>query len=70
MRMLILGLILVVGMGGLAAGQSTPARQRMVTYGPSTKVVADELRYDADRHTTYARGAVRIVSESSTIHSR
>ena len=39
----------------------------MIVYGPSTKVAAGDLRYDPDRRTTFARGGVRIESESSTI---
>ena len=53
-------------MGGFVAGQAVRT-QKSVTYGPSTSILADELRYDDGQRTTYARGSVRIVSESSTM---
>ena len=59
-------LIAVLVMGGFVAGQTVPI-QKSVTYGPSTTILANELRYDAGQHTTYARGSVRIVAESSTM---
>jgi lipopolysaccharide assembly outer membrane protein LptD (OstA) len=62
-------LIVCVAVVGLtsAAGQSTPTRQTRIVYGPSTEVTARDLTYDEAARTTYARGQVRIVSESSTI---
>jgi len=60
-------LIVCVAVVGLtsAAGQSTP--QTRIVYGPSTEVTARDITYDEATHTTYARGQVRIVAESSTI---
>ena len=59
--------VAVVAAGGFVAGQSSTAPPTSVTYSPSTRIVANELRYDEGRRTTFARGAVRIVSESSTM---
>ena len=66
LKQLTLVLIAVLVMGGFVAGQ-TFRTQKSVTYGPSTRILADELRYDDGQHTTYARGSVRILSESSTM---
>jgi len=66
LKQLTLVLIAVFVMGGFVAGQ-TVQTQRSVTYGPDTRIMANELRYDEGQHTAYARGSVRIVSESSTI---
>ena len=62
-------LIVCVAVVGLtsAAGQSTSNRQTRIVYGPSTEVTARGITYDEATRTTYARGHVRIVSESSTI---
>jgi lipopolysaccharide assembly outer membrane protein LptD (OstA) len=66
LKQLTLVLIAVLVTGGLVAGQTVQV-QKSVTYGPSTRILANELRYDDAQHTTYARGSVRIVSESSTM---
>ena len=66
LKQLTLVLIAVLVMGGFVAGQ-TVQTQKSVTYGPATTILANELRYDEGQHTTYARGSVRIVSESSTL---
>jgi lipopolysaccharide assembly outer membrane protein LptD (OstA) len=68
--MRIFGLAVAVAMvaaGGFVAGQSAPPTMKWMAYGPDTRIAAKELRYDESRHTVFARGAVRIVSESSTI---
>ena len=67
--MRILGLALVVAVvaaGGFVSGQSSQAPQKSIAYGPDTRIVANELRYDEAQRTVFARGAVRIVSDSST----
>jgi len=68
MKALVFG-VFVVGLAGLAAGQSrsSPEHYTGIVYAPSTEVEASDIRYDEATHTTYARGPVRIVSESSTI---
>jgi lipopolysaccharide assembly outer membrane protein LptD (OstA) len=68
--MRILGLALAVAVlagGGFVAGQSAPHTMKWIAYGPDTRIAATELRYDESQRTVFARGAVRIVSESSTI---
>jgi lipopolysaccharide assembly outer membrane protein LptD (OstA) len=71
MKTLILGVagvcVAVVGLASYAAGQSTPTHLTSIVYGPSTKITANDITYDEARHTTFARGHVRIVSETSTI---
>ena len=68
MKILSLALaVAVIGAGGFVAGQSSPKQQTFVAYGPDTRITATELRYDESRRTVFARGAVRIVSESSTM---
>jgi lipopolysaccharide assembly outer membrane protein LptD (OstA) len=65
-----LGLALVVAVvaaGGFVAGQSSAPQPKSIAYGPDTRIVANELRYDEAEKTVFARGAVRIVSESSTM---
>ncbi len=44
-----------------------PAHLTSVTYAPDTKITASDITYDEAQRTTYARGNVRIESESSTI---
>jgi lipopolysaccharide assembly outer membrane protein LptD (OstA) len=66
MKPIFLLLVAVVVTGGFAVGQTIPA-QNTVVYSPSTTVVADELSHDESKRITYARGAVRIVSESLTM---
>ena len=67
MRTLGLALVVaVVAARGFVAGQSVPTPKSIV-YGPDTRIFANELRYDEGQKTTFARGAVRIVSESSTM---
>src|SRR4051812_40428882 len=41
------------------------AAQTRVVYSPGTDITANNLRYDEKRRTTYARGDVRIVIDSS-----
>jgi lipopolysaccharide assembly outer membrane protein LptD (OstA) len=67
MKLLMLCGAVIVGLVGFAAAQSAPSPKTRVVYGPSTEITASDIRYDAATRTTYARGAVRIVSESSTI---
>ena len=68
MRTLVVALGIVgIAAGSFVAGQSAPQRTTWITYGPDTRIVAHELRYDEAQRTTFARGAVRIVSESSTM---
>ena len=67
MKVLILGLVVAVGAGAFVAGQTTPSALTRVVYGPDTDVRADKITHDEETRTTYARGAVRIVTESSTI---
>jgi hypothetical protein len=68
MRTLGLALVMaLVAAGGFVAGQSSPAQPKFLVYGPDTRIIANELRHDESRRTTFARGGVRIVSESSTM---
>ena len=66
MKVMLLGFIGAVSMSGFAAGHSSPDLRRIV-YGPGTEITANELRYAEGERTTFARGAVRLVSESSTV---
>ncbi len=68
MKAFVLGVV-VVGLAGFAAAQSrsSPEHYTGIVYAPSTQVNATDIRYDEATHTTYARGHVRIVAESSTI---
>jgi len=68
MKAFILGVV-VIGLAALAAGQSRSSSEHYtrIVYAPSTELNANDIRYDEATHTTYARGHVRIVSESSTI---
>jgi lipopolysaccharide export system protein LptA len=61
--------VAVVELVAVVAGQSrsTRTRSRRLVYAPATDVSANDIRHDEATHTTYARGQVRIVSESSTI---
>jgi len=59
-------LVAVIAGGGFLAAQSSSAPQKWIEYGPSTRIIANSLRYDEEQRTVFARGAVRIVSESST----
>ena len=59
--------VAVIAAGGFVAGQSVPRQTTSITYGPDTRIIANELRYDEGQHTTFARGAVRIMSESNTM---
>ena len=52
---------------GQSPNETSPESLTSVTYGPGTRIIADEIRYDENQRTAYARGDVRIVSESSTI---
>jgi lipopolysaccharide assembly outer membrane protein LptD (OstA) len=67
MKLLLVGLIVVVVTGGIAARQSTPVALKHIVYGPNTRINADTIRYNEGQKTAYARGSVRIVSESTTI---
>ena len=62
----LIALVAVIGLGSLSAGQSRPVL-REITYAPDTHITANEITYDETTHTTFAKGQVRIVSESSTI---
>ena len=66
MKTLILCLA-VVGMTSCAPEQVASTHRTRVTYAPSTRITASDITYDEAQRTTYARGQVRIVSESSTI---
>ena len=57
----------VVGVTSCAAEQGTSTHLTGVAYAPSTKITASDITYDEAQRTTYARGHVRIVSDSSTI---
>jgi hypothetical protein len=57
------GAILVAGSVGFS--QTPPTRT--IAYSPNTEITARELHYDDSQKTTFARGGVRVVSESSTI---
>ena len=68
MRTLVVALGIVgIAAGAFVAGQSAPKATKWVAYGPDTRISAGELRYDEDQRTMFARGGVRIVSESSTM---
>ena len=56
----------VVGVTSCAE-QGTSTHLTGVAYAPSTKITASDITYDEAQRTTYARGHVRIVSDSSTI---
>jgi len=62
----LLVLVAVIGLGNLSAGQTGPVL-RDITYAPNTHIMANAITYDEASHTTFARGHVRIASESSTI---
>jgi lipopolysaccharide assembly outer membrane protein LptD (OstA) len=66
MKFRILVVLGIVATASFAAGMQ-PTAQKTVTYAPSTRITANELRYDEGQRTTYARGAVRVVTESSTV---
>jgi lipopolysaccharide assembly outer membrane protein LptD (OstA) len=61
--------LVLIAFGGVALGQGAGPSKPLtrIIYGPKTEINAKELRYEAEERTVYARGAVRIVSESSTI---
>ena len=59
--------VAVITAGAFVAGQSAPQKTTFIAYGPDTKIAATELRYDESQRTVFARGGVRIVSESSTM---
>ena len=59
--------VAVVGVTTYAAGQATPTHWTKINYAPSTEITANDITYDETQRTTYARGNVRIVSDSSTI---
>jgi len=60
-----------VSLGGYVAAQvNMPRHATSVTYGPSsspTQITAQDITYNEAQRTSYARGNVRIVSETSTI---
>jgi lipopolysaccharide export system protein LptA len=59
--------VAVVGATSCAGGQVTSTHLTGITYAPSTKITASDITFDEAQRTTYARGQVRILSESSTI---
>jgi lipopolysaccharide assembly outer membrane protein LptD (OstA) len=59
--------IVIVGVAGYVAGQSTQTHLTRIVYSPGTEITASDITYSETEHTTYARGNVRIVSQSSTI---
>ena len=68
MRTLVIALGIVgIAAGSFVAGQSSPTPSKWIAYGPDTRIAANDLRYDEAQRTVFARGAVRIVSESNTI---
>ncbi|MGE4055860.1 MAG: hypothetical protein AB7F99_13765 [Vicinamibacterales bacterium] len=64
MKTLFIALIVSVGVGTFVAGQALP--QRRVSY-PGTTITAGDIRYNEQERVSYARGDVRIVTDSSTI---
>jgi hypothetical protein len=52
---------------GIVLGQDAGPSKRRLVYSPGTEITATQLDYDAEGRTVFARGAVRVVSESSTI---
>ncbi len=67
MKVLVVVCTVLVGLAGCIAGQSTQTHLKQVVYSPATEITATDITYSEVEHTTYARGNVRIVSESSTI---
>ena len=68
MKIIAIGVgLMLVALSACASGQSGQAHLRRATYAPNTQIAADDITYDEASRTTYARGNVRIVSESSTI---
>ena len=59
--------VTVMAAGAFVAGQAAPPQTKFIAYGPDTRIAAKELRYDESQRTVFARGGVRIVSESSTM---
>jgi lipopolysaccharide export system protein LptA len=59
--------IMLVGLSAYVLGQSGPTHLKDITFSPDTRVVADDITYDQSTRTNYARGNVRIVSDSASI---